>query len=145
MYIRFFCGVYAIIYSLNLGIFSSSNPRKSNIHNIFYIPFRLFNFFGRINEKYISLFHLYLLNRRQLSGSLRRVDTTPQNFNWSSLSHHHHLPLPPLPSPHTYGIYTCFVTIKIFQYCIIRHLKVFCSTICIQLVYMSIIILKFHL
>ena len=56
MYIRFFWGVYAIIYSLNLGIFSSSAPRKRNIHNIFYIPFRLFNFFIRINEKYISFF-----------------------------------------------------------------------------------------
>ena len=43
-------------------------------------------------------FHIYLLNRRQLSGSLRRVDTTPQNFNWSSLSHHHHPPPPPLPT-----------------------------------------------
>ena len=69
MYIRFFWGVYAIIYSLNLGIFSFSAPRKRNIHNIFYIPFRLFNFFWRINEKYIFFFYMYLLNRRQVSES----------------------------------------------------------------------------
>ena len=41
-------------------------------------------------------FHKYLLNRRQLSGSLPRVDTTPQNLNWSSLSQ---------PSPHIRDLY----------------------------------------
>ena len=52
-------------------------------------------------------FHIYLLNRRQLSGSLRRVDTTPQNFNWSSRSHLHHPPppSPPLPYPHIRDLY----------------------------------------
>ena len=54
IYIRFFWGIYAIIYSLNLGIFSSSASRKHNIHNIFFIPFRLFNFFRRINNSSLA-------------------------------------------------------------------------------------------
>ena len=35
MYIRFFWGVYAIIYSLNLGIFSFSAPELFNLHKTY--------------------------------------------------------------------------------------------------------------
>ena len=76
--------------------------RQNAIYILYFISYLdCLIFSGGYMENIYLFFHIYLLNCRQLSESLRRVDPTPHNFNWSSLSHHHP---PPSPLPPHWGV-----------------------------------------